>query len=84
MWIRIRDSESFRPWIRDGKIRIRDKHLGSATLDISTSHSLDQRVRLRSVRTILETVVREADTSSKQHHLGKFCSDGFAFVVKVL
>jgi hypothetical protein len=26
MQIRIRDPESFLPWIRDGKIRIRDKH----------------------------------------------------------
>jgi hypothetical protein len=29
---RIRDAESFWLWIRDGKIRIRDKHPGSATL----------------------------------------------------
>jgi len=37
MWIRIRDPESFLPWIRDGKIRgsgIRDKHPGSATLTV--------------------------------------------------
>ncbi len=32
MRIRIRDLESFGPWIRDGKIRIWDKHPGSATL----------------------------------------------------
>ncbi len=32
MRIQIRDPESFWPWIRDGKIRIRKKHLGSATL----------------------------------------------------
>ncbi len=32
MRIRIRDPESFWPWIPDGKIRIRDKHPGSATL----------------------------------------------------
>ncbi len=30
--MRIRDPESFWPWIRDGKIRIRDKHPGSATV----------------------------------------------------
>ena len=35
MWIRIRDPEPFSPWIRDGKIRIRDKHPGSATLLIA-------------------------------------------------
>jgi hypothetical protein len=35
MWIRNRDPDSFRPWIRDpdGKIRIRDKHPGFATLN---------------------------------------------------
>ncbi len=32
MRIRIQDSESFWPWIRDGEIQIRDKHPGSATL----------------------------------------------------
>jgi glycerol-3-phosphate acyltransferase PlsY len=38
MRIRIRDLESFRPWIRgpgsgmENQIRIRDKHAGSATL----------------------------------------------------
>jgi hypothetical protein len=32
MLIRIRDPESFGPWIRDGKIQIWDKHPGSATL----------------------------------------------------
>jgi hypothetical protein len=32
MQIRIRDSESFWPWIRAGKIRIRDKHPGAAAL----------------------------------------------------
>jgi hypothetical protein len=31
--MRIRDPESFWPWIRDGKIQIRDKHTGSATLN---------------------------------------------------
>ncbi len=30
--MRIRDPESFRLWIRDRKIRVRDKHPGSATL----------------------------------------------------
>jgi hypothetical protein len=35
MWIRMRDLESFYPWIRDGKIRIQDpeKHPGSAKMD---------------------------------------------------
>ncbi len=32
MWIWIRDPKSFWPWIRDGNIRIRDKHPGSATM----------------------------------------------------
>ncbi len=35
MWIRIRGPESFWPWIREGKIRIRDKHPGYVTLGIS-------------------------------------------------
>jgi hypothetical protein len=30
--MRIRDPESFWPWIRDGIIQIRDKYPGSATL----------------------------------------------------
>jgi hypothetical protein len=30
--MRIRDPESFFPWIQDGKFCIRDKHPGSATL----------------------------------------------------
>jgi hypothetical protein len=33
MRIRTQDPESFRLWIRDGNIRIRDKHLGPATLE---------------------------------------------------
>jgi hypothetical protein len=32
MWIQIRAPESCLSWIRDRKIRIRDKHPGSATL----------------------------------------------------
>jgi hypothetical protein len=32
MRIRIQDPESFSPWIRDGKIWIRNKHPGSAIL----------------------------------------------------
>ncbi len=36
--MRIRDPESFWPWIRDGKIRIRDKHPGSATLGLKICH----------------------------------------------
>ncbi len=32
MWIRIRDPEPFLPSIRDGKIRIQDKHPGSGRL----------------------------------------------------
>jgi hypothetical protein len=37
MWIQIRDSESFHlgSGIREGKIRSRDKHPGSATLHIT-------------------------------------------------
>jgi hypothetical protein len=30
--MRVRDPESLRPWIRDGKIQIRDRRSGSATL----------------------------------------------------
>jgi hypothetical protein len=36
MRIRIRDPDSFWPWIRDGKIRIRDKHSGYATLILTS------------------------------------------------
>jgi hypothetical protein len=30
--MRIRDTKSLSPWIREGKFRIRDKHPGSATV----------------------------------------------------
>jgi hypothetical protein len=39
MRIRIRDPESFLSWIRDGKIRIRDKHPGSSTLSTMFLHA---------------------------------------------
>jgi hypothetical protein len=45
MWLRIRDPESFGPWIRDGKIRIRDKHPGSATLLRSLAAALSSQFR---------------------------------------
>ncbi len=39
MQIRIQDPKSFRPWIRDGKIRIRDKHHSCATLQKNITKS---------------------------------------------
>ncbi len=44
MWIRIRDPEFFIPSLRDGKIRIRDKRPGSATLFKYSSHIFKCRI----------------------------------------
>ncbi len=49
MGIRIRDLESLWPWIRNGKILIRNKHSGSATLIFSTTkmHLLSEKVQIQ-------------------------------------
>ena len=44
--MRIRDPESFLPWIRDRKIRIRDKHPGSPALTKTLLFAYSQKLNL--------------------------------------
>jgi hypothetical protein len=52
--LRIRDPVPFLPWIRDGKIRIQDKHPGSATLILI--YILVGNVTLKTLRFLACTV----------------------------
>jgi hypothetical protein len=53
----IKDPESFSPWIRDGKIQIRDKHPGSVTLRLEELSSYRRRLQTPNEKTALRNII---------------------------